>query len=177
MRIAFNSKGYFELDSNFKCSPGPSGLNTIGPLIDLAALPANQPDNYRVMGMDADGNLLYCKVDGTPSSQRVPAPAGGWGKIAGFALDQSNLYILDVDKKTVWMYHGSGINYVVTPQPFFDNDIPDLGGAIDLAVDSGELYVLNADGHMITCQYGENKELKKTACQGSNPLHGCPPGA
>jgi hypothetical protein len=169
LRIAFNNKGYFELDPRFKCAPGPSGLNTIGPLIDLAALPANQPDNYRVMGMDADGNLLYCVAEGTPSSQRVPAPAGGWGKIAGFALDQSNLYILDVDKKTVWMYPGSGINYVVSPHPFFDDDIPDLGGAIDLAVDAGELYVLNADGHMITCQYGENKTLKKTACKDPTP--------
>lgn len=169
LRIAFNSKGYFELDPNFKCLPGPSGLYTIGSLIDLAPLPANQPDNYRVMGMDADGNLLYCKVDGTPSSQRVPAPAGGWGMIAGFTLDQGSLYILDVDKQTVWMFRGSGINYVVSPQPFFDVDVPNLGGAIDLAVDAGELYVLNADGHMTTCQYGENKDLKKTACKDPTP--------
>lgn len=169
LRIAFNSKGYFELDPNFKCSPGPSGLYTIAALIDLAPLPTNQPDNYRVMAMDAEGNLLYCKADGTPSSQRVPAPPGGWGKIAGFALDQSNLYILDVDKKTVWMYRGSGINFVASPEPFFDDDVPDLGGAIDLAVDAGELYVLHADGHMTTCQYGENKALKKTACKDPAP--------
>lgn len=169
LRIAFNSKGYFELDPNFKCSPGPSGLYTISALIDLASLPANQPDNYRVMAMDGEGNLLYCKADGTPSSQRVPAPPGGWGKITGFALDQSNLYILDVDKKTVWMYRGSGINFVASPQPFFDEDVPDLGGAIDIAVDAGELYVLHADGHMTTCQYGENKALKKTACKDPAP--------
>ena len=169
LRIAFNTKGYFELDSNFKCTPGPSGLNTIGPLIDLVALPSNQPENYKVMGMDADGNLLYCVPEGTPSSQRVPTPVEGWGTISGFALDQSTLYILDSGKNTVWMYRGSGINYVVTPTPLFDKSVPDLGGAIDLAADQEEIYILNADGHMITCQYGENKDLKKTACQDPTP--------
>jgi len=169
LRIAFNSKGYFELDSNFKCTPGPSGLNSIGPLIDLVALPSNQPDNYKVMGMDADGNLLYCVPEGTPSSQRVPAPAGGWGKIAGFALDQSNLYIMDSGKNAIWIFRGSVINYVVSPTPFFDESVPDLSGAIDLAADQNDLYILNADGHMITCQYGENKNLKKTACQDPTP--------
>ena len=169
LRIAFNTKGYYELDSNFKCTPGPSGLNTIGPLIDLVALPSNQPENYKVMGMDADGNLLYCVPEGTPSSQRVPSPMGGWGKIAGFALDQSTLYILDSGKNKVWIFRGSGINYVVAPAPFFDESVPDLGGAIDLAVDQEESYILNADGHMITCQYGENKELKKTACKDPTP--------
>jgi hypothetical protein len=169
LRIAFNSKGYYELDSNFKCAPGLSGLNTIGPLIDMAALPSNQPDNYKVMGMDAEGNLLYCVPEGTPSSQRVPAPAEGWGKIAGFALDQNILYVLDSGKKAAWMFRGSGINYVVTPTPFFDELVPNLGGAIDLAADQEELYILNGDGHMITCQYSENKDLKKTACQDPTP--------
>ena len=169
LRIAFNSKGYYELDSNFKCAPGPSGLNTIGPLIDLVALPSNQPENYKVLGMDTEGNLLYCVPEGTPSSQRVPSPAGGWGKITGFALDQSTLYILDSGKNTVWAFRGSGINYVVAPAPFFDESVPDLGGAIDLATDQEEIYILNADGHMITCQYGENKDLKKTACQDPTP--------
>jgi hypothetical protein len=169
LRIAFNTKGYYELDSNFKCSPGPSGLNTIGPLIALVALPSNQPENYKVMGMDADGNLLYCVPEGTPSSQRVPSPTGGWGKIIGFALDQSSLYILDSGNNMVWMYRGSGINFVVAPAPFFDDSVLDISGAIDVAVDQEEIYILNADGHMINCQYGENKALKKTTCQDPAP--------
>ena len=78
--------------------------------------------------------------------------------------------LLDSGKNKVWMYRGSGINYVVAPAPFFDESIPDLGGAIDLAVDQEEIYILNADGHMITCQYGENKNLKKTACQDPTPF-------
>jgi hypothetical protein len=169
LHIAFNSKGYYELDAGFKCAPGPSGLNTIGPLIDLVALSSNQPENYKVMGMDADGNLLYCVPEGTPSSQKVPTPAGGWGRIASFTLDQSNLYILDSGKNSVWMYRGSGINYVVTPNPFFDETIPDLSGSIDMAADQEELYILNADGHMVTCRYSENKDLKKTSCQDPAP--------
>ncbi len=169
LRIAFNSKGYYELDASFKCAPGPSGLNTIGPLIDLMALPSNQPENYKVMGMDAEGNLLYCLPGGTPSSQKVPTPAGGWGKIASFTLDQSNLYILDSDKNSVWMYRGSGINYVVTPVPYFDETVPDLSGSIDIAADQEELYILNADGHMVTCRYSEDKILKKTSCQDPAP--------
>lgn len=169
LRLAYNSKGYYEVDSSFICAPGPSGLNTIGKLIDLVALPPNQPFNYKVMGLDADGNLLYCIVGDNPSSQKLPAPSGGWKRITSFTLDDAYLYVLDADSDSVWIYEGTDINFTSTPYSFFDEFVPDLGGAIDLVVNKEDMYILNADGHMTTCQYGASKEVKLTTCQDPKP--------
>ena len=170
LRLAYNSKGYYEVDSSFVCTPGPSGLNTIGKIIDLVALPPNQPFNYKVMGLDEAGNLLYCVAGENPSSQKLPAPSGGWQRISAFTLDDAYLFVLDVENDAVWIYKGVGINFTSTPTSFFDEDKPDLGGAIDLAVDNENLYILNADGHMTACQYSASKEVKLTTCQDPKPF-------
>lgn len=169
LHLGYNSKGYYEVDSSFVCTPGPSGLNTVGKMIDMVVLPPNQPFNYKVMGLDEDGNLLYCVIGDSPSSQKLPAPSSGWKKISAFTLDDGYLYVLDSESDSVWIYEGNEINFTSTPRPFFDEDIPDLSGAIDLAVDKEDLYILNADGHMISCQYSVSKDVKLTTCQDPKP--------
>ncbi len=169
LRVAFNPKGYYEADASFKCTPGPSGLNTIGPLIDVISLPPNQPFGYKLMAIDTEGNLLYCLAGSTPSSQRLPAPSGGWKKLVGIALDQNLLYALDAENDSVWFYEGEGINFASAPKSFFDERIPDLGGAINLTVNQDDLFVLHADGHMTTCQYSAYKQAKKTECSDPAP--------
>jgi len=169
LRMQYNSKGYYEIDTGFKCAPGPSGLNTIGPLIDFISLPANQPYNYKVLAVDADGNLLYCLPGDIPSSQRLPAPTGGWSKIMGIALDQSILYVMDSGNDAVWFYQGSGINFSASPTPYFDTNVPKLDDAIDLVVDQEDMFILHSDGHMTTCQYSAYKQAKETACIDPSP--------
>jgi hypothetical protein len=176
LRISLNSKGFYELDNEFDCAPGPYGLTMVTHLVDFTVLPANT-DNYRVMALDESGNLLYCRPGELPVSRTLSAPANGWGRIIGAALDDNVLYVLDADLNAIWMYEGqnptdteaSGIIFSESPIKFLDEDVPDFGGAIDLTVNEEDLYVLHADGHMSLCVYSALKDVKLTECQDPAP--------
>jgi len=176
LRISLNSKGFYELDEEFQCAPGPYGLTMVSNLVDFEVLPANT-DNYRVMGIDALGNLLYCRPGELPVSRPLSAPEGGWKRIIGAAYDSDFLYVLDADADAIWMYEGqnpedaeaSGVIFSESPIKFLDEDVPDFGGAIDLTVNEEDLYVLHQDGHMSLCRYSALKEVKLTECQDPSP--------
>jgi hypothetical protein len=176
LRISLNSKGFYELDNEFNCAPGPYGLTMVTHLVDFTVLPANA-DNYRVMALDESGNLLYCRPGELPVSRTLSAPADGWGRIIGAAFDDNVLYVLDADQKAIWMYEGqnptdseaSGIIFSESPIQFLDEDVPDFGGAIDLTVNEEDLYVLHEDGHMSLCVYSALKDVKLTECQDPAP--------
>jgi hypothetical protein len=63
----------------------------------------------------------------------------------------------------------AGVIFSEKPIKFFDEDVPDLGGAIDLAVNEEDLYILHQDGHMSLCRYSALKEVKLTECQDPAP--------
>lgn len=176
LRISLNSKGFYELDNEFNCAPGPYGLTMVTHLVDFTVLPANT-DNYRVMALDESGNLLYCRPGELPVSRTLSAPDNGWGRISGAALNDNVLYVLDADQNAIWMYEGqnptdteaSGIIFSESPIKFLDEDVPDFGGAIDLTVNEEDLYVLHADGHMSLCVYSALKDVKLTECQDPAP--------
>lgn len=176
LRISLNSKGFYELDNEFNCAPGPYGLTMVTRLVDFTVLPANA-DNYRVMALDESGNLLYCRPGELPVSRTLSAPSDGWGRIIGAAFEDNVLYVLDADLDAIWMYEGqnptdteaSGIIFSESPIQFLDEDVPDFGGAIDLTVNEEDLYVLHADGHMSLCVYSALKDVKLTECQDPAP--------
>jgi len=179
LRIFLNSKGFFELDSEFKCMPGVYGLGTVTKIVDFVTLPANE-DNYKVMALDDQGNLLYCLPGDHPDSRTLVPPASGWGAITATVIDQNVLYVLDAEKDSLWMYIGkdpdrlnvegaNGIVFSENPISFLDENIPDLGGAIDIAINQQDLYILHEDGHMTICQYSPIKEIRLTECQDPAP--------
>ena len=176
LRISLNSKGFYELDQEFQCAPGPYGLTTVTKLVDFEVLPANT-DNYRVVGVDEQGNLLYCRPGELPLSRPLTPPSGGWKRINDLGYDSDILYVLDADADAVWMYEGknpedkeaAGVIFSEKPIKFFDEDVPDLGGAIDLTVNEEDLYILHQDGHMSLCRYSALKEVKLTECQDPAP--------
>jgi hypothetical protein len=179
LRIYLNTKGFYEIDDEFKCQPRPYGLETVTNLIDFIPLPAN-PDNYRVMAVDANGNLLYCRPGEVPVSRTLAAPVNGWGNIAGITFDNNVLYVLDSGNHSIWMYAGknpnqpnidtaSGIVFAESPVKFLDEEILDLGGALDLVINQLDVYVLHQDGHMTTCRYSPDKAVRLTACQDPSP--------
>lgn len=179
IRIYLNTKGFYEIDDEFKCQPGPYGLETVTNLVDFITLPAN-PDNYRVMAVDANGNLLYCRPGEVPVSRTLAAPENGWGHIAGVGFENNVLYLLDSGNDSIWMYAGqnpnqpntdtaSGIVFAESPIKFLDEEIPELGGALDLVINQLDVYVLHQDGHMTTCRYGQDKVVRLTECQDPSP--------
>ncbi len=179
MRIFLNTKGFYEIDDKFNCAPGPYGLETLTDLIDFVILPAND-DNFKIMALDAQGNLLYCRPGELAVSRKLNAPEIGWGRIIGAAYENDTIYILDADNDAIWMYAGkdpnkpdietaTGIVFSENPKKYLDEDTPDLGGAIDLVINQDDLYILHADGHMTQCRYSAEKAVRLTECKDPSP--------
>ena len=178
MRIFLNTKGFYELDAEFSCAPGTYGLVTISKLLDFIVLPANS-ENYKVMAIDDQGNLLYCQPGEPPVSNTLTVPPDGWGSIQRMDYLNESLYIIDSEKDNVWIYRGSstgasgmsGIVFAESPIQFFDDNVPDLGGAIDLVINQEDLFILHEDGHMTFCQYSTLKDVKQTECEDPAPYN------
>jgi hypothetical protein len=177
LRIYLNTKGFYQLDEEFRCTPGPYGLVTVTKVIDFVILPANS-ESYKIMALDGEGNLLYCQPGEPPVSRTLTTPDGGWDQIIGTAYANDVLYVIDAGRSMVWVYEGasaesagmSGIVFAESPNPFFDEDIPDLGGAVDASINQDDLYILHDDGHMTLCQYSQLKEVKLTECEDPAPF-------
>jgi hypothetical protein len=155
--------GGFQVDTAFSCAPGSYGGFTVGPLVDILALPAINSINASVIGSDASGNLLYCAPGQVAQGIPLPPPDTNWGRVKAFTMDAGNLYVLDAEARAVWVYAGKDGAFVDRPYFFFGGQIPELDDAIDLAVNSDDLYVLHADGRVSTCSYSR-LEAVPTRC-------------
>jgi hypothetical protein len=152
LHLTINSTG-FQTDDSFHCEPGTYGSYTVGPLVDILSLPTVNSMNASVMGVDANGNLLYCAPGQLPQAIPLPPPDTNWGRVKAFAMDGDDLYVIDPPSRAVWVYIGNSDAFVDRPYFFFGDQVPNIENAIDLAVNSGELYILHADGHLSTCSY------------------------
>ena len=144
-----------DLDTTFNCKPGTYAGYQVGTMVDLLALPKVNLASATVLGIDAEGNLLYCAPGQIPQALPLPPlPNTNWGRITAIALDSDNLYVLDATARSVWVYVGQEGTFVDTPYFYFGNQIPDtIDTAIDLAVSGDDLYLLHADGHVSTCTF------------------------
>jgi len=68
------------------------------------------------------------------------------------------LYVLDAVSRAVWGFVGKDSTFIDTPYFYFINQIPNIENAIDLAVSSDDLYLLQADGHLTTCTFSRLAE-------------------
>ena len=153
LRAYLTSQGY-QMDPTFKCGPGQYGGNSVGTLIDIAALPKVNTRNASVLAMDANGTLLYCAPNADPIAVPLVTPALGWRGIAGFVLDTDgqNLYVLDPLGNAVWVYAGNFGDFPNLPNMFFGEQVPqNMNTAIDLAANGDDLYLLFQDGHVTSC--------------------------
>jgi hypothetical protein len=154
IRAMLSGRG-FEIDTEFKCGSFGNSTYSIGKLIDLAPLPTANILEADVFAMDADGNALYCSAGGAPPvAQAVAPPASNWGDPRAFVLDSGALYVLDPQTNAVWIYGGADYSYVNPPNLFFDDEVPQMAGVIDFAVDLNDLYLLFTDGRLTTCVFG-----------------------
>jgi uncharacterized membrane protein len=161
-----NSGRLFQLDTNFNCKPGQYGAYAVGPLVDILVLPVINMANASVLGVDANGNLLYCSkdVDQVPRAVPLPAPNTNWGKIKAFTMDSGNLYVLDAPSRAVWVYNGKDGEFTDLPYFFCGSQIPEIQDGIDLAARSDELYILHAGSRISKCSYSR-LDARPTTCQ------------
>jgi hypothetical protein len=168
IHLALTNAG-FEVDSAFNCGPGIYGPYTMGPLVDILALPVLNTLNATMLGVDAAGNLLYCAPGKVAQAVPLAAPDTNWGRVRSFTVDSGNLYVLDAQAHAVWVYVGQDGTFVDRPYFFFGGQIPELDDAIDLAVNADDLYVLHSDGRISTCSYSRI-ETVPTRCIDPAPL-------
>lgn len=158
------------LDNAFQCKPGTYSGYEVGTLVDVLALPKVNALNASALGIDANGRLLYCAPNQVPQAIPLPdLPNTNWGRVTSIALDSGNLYVLDAESRSVWVFRGKDSTFTDTPYFYFGNEIPNtIDSAIDLAVSSDDLYLLHADGHLSTCTFSRIAEVP-TRCQDPAP--------
>jgi hypothetical protein len=164
-----NSGHGFELDTSFNCKPGVYGNYTVGPLVDILAMPTQNSINATLLGVDAGGNLLYCAPNQVAQAIPLPPPDTNWGRVTAFTMDGGNLYVLDSPARAVWVYTGKDGTFVDRPYFFFGGQTPEKQDVIDLAVTGDDLYMLHADGHLSTCSYSRIESVP-TRCEDPSPL-------
>lgn len=158
--------GVYQRDVNFDCGPNSNlASGGMGPLVDIVPLETNAQFGATILGIDASGNLEYCIPSDTGNITRLSLPDAGWGNIRAMALSQGTLYVLDTKGNAVYLYEGSGSDFPDKPVLFFDNQVPALSEALDIAVNGDELYILRSNGEMVECTYSYLKALKATECQ------------
>jgi hypothetical protein len=169
LHAAFTGRS-LELDNAFNCQPGTYAGYQVGTLIDMLALPKVNALGATVLGIDGNGNLLYCAPDQVPQALPLPSlPNTNWGKIMAFALDNDSLYVLDAQSRAVWVFPGQSSSFIATPYFYFGNEIPvNIDSAIDLAVSNDDLYMLHEDGHLSTCTFSRISDAP-TRCQDPAP--------
>ena len=174
MRLFMTGSGY-ELDVDFSCNPATLNDYNFGKLVDLIVLPPGNPNGATVLGLDADGDFLYCipKSDAKPLSSRLSAPEEGFGEIAAVSYYQGFMYLLDREAGNVFRYAGVDVGDIGDPGLFFDpemdEEIPDLSQVVDLAVSAEDLYLLNSDGTVTVCHSGMY-ESYQTRCEDPAPF-------
>jgi hypothetical protein len=149
-RAILTNEGY-RIDTTFQCGPGPYGGFIVGAIIDIASMPPGNDLQAAIMGIDGNGNLLYCIPGATPLASLMEPPDIHWGSPRGITIDGSDLYVLDPQTNAVWIYRGMDVSQ--GPRLFFDQQIPPLQDVIDLELNQNDLYLLHEDGHLTTCVY------------------------
>ena len=167
---AFSAAGGrgLQLDTTFNCRPGVYGNYTVGPLVDILAVPGLNAINATMLGIDASGNLLYCAPGMVAQPIPLPTPDTNWGRVTAFTLDNGNLYVLDAPARAVWVYNGKDGTFVDRPYFFFGKQTP-TQDVIDFIISGDDLYMLHADGHLSICSY-TIVESSTSQCQDPLPL-------
>jgi len=171
LRAMLTATGY-ELDPQFLCGPAASP-GSIGPLVDMAVLPGGQENGATVLGIDLNGNLIYCIPGGDPVLVALAPPPVNFGNPKAIALDSGDLYLIDPPKKSVWVYR----NMVIDQQPnqFLGDITSFMVDVVDLTVNSNDVYLLHSNGRMTKCAYSGIEEAP-TRCEDPLPYTDPRPG-
>ncbi|HEY5669532.1 MAG TPA: hypothetical protein VIS10_06000 [Anaerolineales bacterium] len=172
VRAIFAGRGY-DIDKTYQCGPGAQGSQGIGPLVDIHLYPKPDGSGTALLGMDGQGNLLECSPGAPPLFTLLASPPAGWAGPNAFTIHAGDAYVLDPGTKQVWVYRNG--SFSTPPDLFFDQDIPPLEDAIDLAAGQEDLFLLHQDGHITLCSIG-SLGVVATQCTDPQPYADARPG-
>jgi len=146
----------FEVDAEFVCAAGNFETGSIGALVDMVALPINNPYLAHVLAIDAQGNVAYCGAGMDPIVAQLPQSSGFSGEITAITYASNTLYALIPSVSTVRVYYATNSLFSEAPTEFFSGvdaqNMPELNQIVDLAVNGDMLYLLKADGSLVSCE-------------------------
>jgi len=148
-----NADGY-EIKDDFHCGP-ITGHKTVGPLVDIVPLSAKQEDEATILGIDQSQTMIFCypDADEPPVMFEDTSYTLERGLVEAMTISANspkNLYILDPEKRAIWIEFQSQ-NYHEGSEYFGATDSPTMEDAVDLATNGSELYILHADGYITRC--------------------------
>jgi len=175
-----NPDGYRIMD-DFICGP-IEGHVTVGPLVDIAALPTSQQDQATILGIDANHTMIFCYADLSESPVIFEDTSYTLGRGPAQAITMAtsspfNLYILDPEKRAIWIEYESQ-NYHEGSEYFGAIDSPEMADAVDLVTSGSELFILHEDGYISKCvtDQADSEPLCTTPFNFSDTRPGREPG-
>lgn len=153
----------YQLDNDFVCRPGQYEDIIVSNLIDISILPFANLNDHTMVAVDENGTLLYCGPDLSPEAYPLKQPDNYFGRITSMTINDGNMYILDPWTNSVLVYLDED-GYTASPHFFFDEEVPDLKDAIDIAVTKEYLIILFSDLHIAICDFSDNT-TQKISCE------------
>ena len=153
----------YQLDKNFVCRPGQYEDIIVNNLIAISILPFANLNEHTLVAVDENGTLLYCGPGLSPEAIPLTQPDNYFGKIATMTIYNGNMYVLDPWTNSVWVYLEDD-EYTSAPHFFFDEEVPDLKDAIDIAITKEYLVILFSDMHIAICDFSSNS-THKVSCE------------
>ncbi len=146
-----DNSGRYILDKDFHCGPDEYGQLSVGPLVDIAALPITTPQ-YKLIGIDANAHFVLCAPGENPHARPLPkAQPHPWSNPTAVAYVNGDLYVLDPAIRAVEII-GNGPQFDATPYNYFQKGAPaGIETTVDMAVLRGTLYLLHQDGQVTRC--------------------------
>ncbi len=127
-----NPDGYQIVDE-FSCGP-IEGHITVGSLIDIVPLPTSKEDQATILGIDKNYTMIFCYADlsETPVIFEDTSYTLGRGPAKAIAMSSStpyNLYVLDPEKRAIWIEFENGTSNEAKFANSLDNLEPILQNA------------------------------------------------
>ena len=176
-----NPDGYQIIDE-FTCGP-IEGHISVGPIVDIVPLPTSKEDQATILGIDKDHTMIFCYADltETPVIFEDTSYTLGRGPVQSIAMSSSdpyNLYILDPEKRAIWIEYQSK-NYHEGSEYFGAVDSPEMADAIEIATSGSELFILHNDGYITKCvtDQADSDPICTTPFEFSDPREGHESGA
>lgn len=152
----------YAVDTNFLCGPGKYGDVIVDPIIDIESINFSNKVNASLMGIDGRGNLILCSSTADPVAIKLKQSEINWGEIKALTFNGYYLYILDSGEisRDIYRYQANDYQFDLIPESIFSTNIPDyLIGAIDIAANQEELFLIDQHGELTRCNLvGRNCE-------------------
>jgi hypothetical protein len=176
LHAVLTNQGY-EMDASFACNPGQVGGLLVGPLVDIIPLPIGNDRKAALMGIDNAGSLLMCTPGEPQDAISLAPPPLNWAQINHLRLFSYTLYVLDPPNNVLHEFDGYdtennrlSLTFSSAPESFFGKNSPSLEDAVDLSVDTQDIYFLHADGQLTHCLYSIAALVDTTCDPRSSPV-------